>query len=142
VSEQNKEIALRFVKAMSTNDPEGAAATLAPDAITNTKGYSKFAARRPASAVVAAIESFKGLFPNGLGLTIHTVVAEGDKVVIEGDGHAVMADGNPYENQYCFVITLRDGKIVEINEYLCSALAEKVLLPVVEKLGNVEVIGS
>ena len=138
MSEQNKQVALRFIEAMSSNDPEGAAATLAPDGVAVTKGYSRFAGTRKAELVINAIESFKTLFPTGLGLTIDTVLADGDRVVIEAVGHAVTGDGKPYENQYCFVMTLRDGKITRINEYLCSALAEAVLWPLVERLGALQ----
>ena len=138
MSERNKQVALRFVTAMSSNDPEGVAATLAPDGVAVTKGYSKFAGTRKAELVVGAIESFKTLFPAGLGLTVNRVLADGDVVVIEAEGHATTGDGKAYDNQYCFVVTLRDGKIVQINEYLCSAYAEAVLWPLVEKLGALQ----
>ena len=138
MSEQNKQVALRFIQAMSTNDARAAAETLAPDGVAVTKGYSKFAGTRSADLVIAAIESFSSLFPDGLGLTVNTVLADGDRVVVEAEGHAVTGDGKPYANQYCFVVTLRDGKIVQFNEYLCSALAEAQLWPLVEKLGALQ----
>lgn len=138
MSESNKEVALRFIEAMGSNDPETAATTLAPDGVAVTRGYSKFAGTRKAELVVGAIESFKTLFPTGLGLSIQTVLADGDKVVVEAEGHATTGDGKPYENQYCFVVTLEGGKITRINEYLCSAYAEAVLWPLVEKLGVLE----
>jgi len=138
MSEENKQVALRFIEAMSTNDPAGAAATLAPDGAAVTKGFSKFAGTRKAELVIAAIESFKTLFPEGLRLSVNTVLAEGDRVVVEAEGHGVTAEGKPYENQYCFVVTLRDGRIVQFNEYLCSALAEEVLWPLVERMGALQ----
>ena len=138
MSEANKDVALRFIRAMSENDPETAAACMAEDGRAVTKGFGKFAGTRPAPLVIGAIESFKTLFPEGLGLQVQTVLADGDRVVIEAEGNAVTADGNPYCNQYCFVMTLRDEKIVQINEYLCSALAERQLWPLVERLGALQ----
>jgi len=136
MSEANKAVALRFIKAMSENDPGEAAACMASDGRAVTKGYSRFAGTRPAELVIGAIESFKMLFPTGLGLEVQTVLADGDRVVIEAEGNATTADGDPYRNQYCFVITVRDGKVHQINEYLCSALAERVLWPLVERTGT------
>lgn len=138
MSEANKAIALRFLKAMSENDSRAAAEVLAEDGCAVTKGYSKFAGTRPAPLVIGAIESFRTLFPQGLGLEVLTVLADGDRVVVEAEGHAVTGDGNPYANQYCFVMTLRDGRITQINEYLCSALAERQLWPLVERLGALQ----
>ena len=139
MSEQNKAVAVKFIEAMGSNDPEGAAACLAPDGVAVTKGFSKFAGTRPAELVIGAIESFKELMPTGLRLTIQTVVGEGDKVVIEAEGDAVTGDGKPYRNQYCFVATLKDGKITQLNEYLCSQYAEEVLWPLVEKQGALKI---
>jgi ketosteroid isomerase-like protein len=38
-------------------------------------------------------------------------------------------DGQPYNNDYCLIYRLRDGRIVEIREYCDSALTEAVLGP-------------
>lgn len=136
MSEANKAVALRFIEAMSASDPEAAAACMARDGRAVTKGYSRFAGTRPAELVIGAIDSFKMLFPTGLGLVVQSVLADGDRVVIEAEGNATTADGAPYRNQYCFVITVKDGLVHQINEYLCSALAEAVLGPLVERTGT------
>ena len=139
MSEANKQVVLRFIEAMSTNNPELMAETLAPDGKAVTKGYSKFSGERPRNLVVGAVESFKEIFPKGLNLDVKTVMADGDRVVVEAEGNAVTGDGNSYPNQYCFVATLRDGKIVQVNEYLCTALAERELWPLVERLGALKI---
>jgi ketosteroid isomerase-like protein len=54
----------------------------------------------------------------------------GERVVLELDGHAHTPNG-VYANVYCFVMTVRDGKVVRIHEYLDTALAATVLAPVV-----------
>lgn len=139
MSEANKQVALRFIHAMGHNDPVTAAETLADNGCAVTKGYSKFSGTRPKDMVVGAIASFSQLFPDGLGLEIKRVLADGDAVVIEAVGNAVTGDGNAYGNDYCFVITLADGKITQINEYLCTALAERQLWPLVERLGALKI---
>lgn len=139
MSEINKDVTLRFIEAMGSNQPEAARACFADDGVAVTKGYSHFAGTRSADTVAETIESFKALFPTGLRLDIKSVMADGDRVVVEAVGNAVTGDGNDYRNDYCFVATLRDGKIVQFNEYLCSALAERQLWPLVERLGALQI---
>jgi ketosteroid isomerase-like protein len=135
MSETNKAVALRFIAAMGSNDPEGVRACLAADAVATTKGFGKFSGSRDAATVVGAIEIFKDLMPTGLRLSVQSVTGEGDRVVVEATGDAVTGDGKAYRNEYCFVMTFRDGRIARMNEYLCSVHADEVLWPLAEKMG-------
>src|SRR5215468_5224286 len=46
----------------------------------------------------------------------HRFIAEGDHVVVEARGNNTTKAGLPYNNTYCFVIRLTDGKMREITE--------------------------
>jgi ketosteroid isomerase-like protein len=59
----------------------------------------------------------------------HRFFADGDHVVVESVGEMQTKAGAPYNNEYCLIYRLRDGKIVEIREYCDSALCERVLGP-------------
>ena len=59
----------------------------------------------------------------------HRFIADGDHVVVESVGKMQTKAGVPYNNEYCLIYRLKDGKIVEIREYCDSALTEKVLGP-------------
>lgn len=54
-------------------------------------------------------------------------IAEDDWVVVEARGDMVTKSGERYDNDYCLVYRLADGKIVEMREYNDSALCERVL---------------
>ena len=56
-------------------------------------------------------------------------IAEGDYVVVEARGDNVTKSGVRYDNQYCMVWRIENGKIKEIKEYCDSALVERVLGP-------------
>lgn len=56
-------------------------------------------------------------------------VAEGDLVVVECRGSAKTKRGDRYDNAYCYVCRFADGKLVELMEYMDTALAERVLEP-------------
>jgi ketosteroid isomerase-like protein len=56
-------------------------------------------------------------------------IAEGDYVVVETKGDNVTKTGDRYDNEYCMVWRLENGRIKEIKEYCDSALVERVLGP-------------
>ena len=56
-------------------------------------------------------------------------IAEGDIVVVEARGDMETKAGQRYDNDYCLIYRLQDGKIVEIREYQDSTLCERILGP-------------
>jgi ketosteroid isomerase-like protein len=67
------------------------------------------------------------LLAEGRRTVAHRFIADGDHVVVEARGDMMTKAGVRYDNEYCLVYRLADGKIVEIREYLDSALCEEVL---------------
>src|SRR5271169_4009274 len=57
----------------------------------------------------------------------HRFIVDGDHVVVEARGDNVTKTGTRYDNDYCLVFRLKDGKIEEIREYCNSVLTEKAL---------------
>lgn len=135
MSEQNKQVVLRFIEAMGSGDTAAADTCLAPDAYTLAKGFGKFAGVRDRDTIVGTIGAFRKLLPSGMQPDVKTVTAEGNRVVVEFEGNATTCEGKPYNNQYCMVFTLADGRIKYIHEYFCTILADEVLWPLVEKMG-------
>ena len=46
---------------------------------------------------------------------------DGDRVVTEERMTATLAGGRRYDNNYCFIFTLRDELIAEVREYMDAA---------------------
>ena len=59
--------------------------------------------------------------------TAQRIIAEDDYVVVECRGRATMKSGKPYNNEYCFVIRMADGKMRELTEYLDTELVTATL---------------
>jgi hypothetical protein len=57
----------------------------------------------------------------------HRFIADGDLVVVEAKGDNLTRTGVRYDNDYCLVFRLEDGKIKEVREYCDSVLTEKAL---------------
>jgi uncharacterized protein len=57
----------------------------------------------------------------------HRFIADGDHVVVEAKGNNLTKTGVRYDNDYCLVFRLANGKIEEVREYCDSVLTEKAL---------------
>jgi uncharacterized protein len=49
-------------------------------------------------------------------------IAEGDYVVMEANGENATPDGKIYNNKYCWVCRITDGKLHELREYMDTQL--------------------
>jgi ketosteroid isomerase-like protein len=85
--------------------------------------------------MVATASAFKDIVPTGFRPKMKKVVAEGDTVVLEFEGDAVLSSGEPYCNQYVFVFSFENCKIKQLNEYFCTVLADRVMLPLLARKG-------
>ena len=59
-------------------------------------------------------------------MTPVNAVAEGDQVVVEFEGLGRTRDGRPYNNRYCSVFRVANGRITHIREYLDTDLTRSV----------------
>jgi len=136
VSEANKQAALDFLTAMSEADVEAQERLLAPDAFTNTMGFAGVSGRRDRATMIATVAAFRDIVPTGFRPTVEKVVAEGDTVVLEWRGDAVLANGVPYGNEYVFIFTFENGKIKQLNEYFCTVLADRTIGKMLAEMGE------
>jgi uncharacterized protein len=66
---------------------------------------------------------FEGRYRN----TAECFIAEDDRVVVQCRGDVRTRSGQRYDNEYCFIYRLAGGKVVELTEYLDTALVDAVL---------------
>ncbi len=57
----------------------------------------------------------------------HSLSGAGDLVTLEETMSAVLPDGRPYVNDYCFVFEVRDGLIHRVREYMDTARAARTV---------------
>jgi ketosteroid isomerase-like protein len=51
-------------------------------------------------------------------MTVKSTVAEGDKVAVEAASHGQLRNGRVYEQEYHALMTIRNGQIAAVREYL------------------------
>ncbi|QHV95661.1 nuclear transport factor 2 family protein [Spirosoma endbachense] len=54
--------------------------------------------------------------------TARRIIAEGEYVVVEAIGDNMTPDGKLYNNRYCWVCRMGEGKLRAINEYMDTEL--------------------
>jgi ketosteroid isomerase-like protein len=57
------------------------------------------------------------------------ILADGDRVVVQARGRATTKRGDAYNQTYCYLFRVKDGRLVEAVEHCDTALVERVLEP-------------
>ena len=129
-TEQNKEIVRRAVAAIGRGDLEGFMGDAAADVTLSVMG-SAFSPMRGKQKVLKGLRNaLAARLENGgaIAMTIENLIAEGDYVAEQSRGKARTKDGKDYNNTYCRVWHITDGKIRAMQEYLDTELVRKCLL--------------
>lgn len=126
-TEQNKMIVRRAVEALGRGDVAGFLADAA-DGLTFHIMWAAFPPFHGKRKVIKLLENTLVQIERGaIVMTIDNLIVEGDYVVEQARGKAKMKDGRDYNNVYCRVWHIVDGKIQSLNEYMDSELARMLV---------------
>lgn len=125
---ENKRVVLDFYAAGARGDIDACFALLADNVTWTNIGSTKFSGTYTGKQAIAEnlMGPLFGQLKAGISSQIERLTAEGDFVVAQTSGTAETADGTPYNNTYCQVIRICDGQIVEVKEYMDTALIDSV----------------
>jgi uncharacterized protein len=124
-SEANKQAAMTAWQTFRTRDPEKIAAVFTDDAEWLAPAHNATAAAlqgpwhlvgKEQIARMFGTEVWK-LFVADVAAEFRGFYADCDIVVIEQRLRATLANGNAYDNDYCFVLELENGLIRRVREY-------------------------
>jgi ketosteroid isomerase-like protein len=126
---ENKKLMQDIFAAVAAGNRALLLESLADDVTMRVTGQNSWAQtfKGKASLVRDLYGYLSTLLADGRRTIAHRFIADGDHVVVEARGDMMTKAGVRYENEYCLVYRLQDGKIVEITEYCDSALCEAVL---------------
>jgi ketosteroid isomerase-like protein len=96
--------------------------------ITGNSSWSKTFAGKQAvlnDLMKPLFSQFAGKYTN----SAERFIAEDDLVVVECRGQVTTKTGKPYNNSYCYICRLADGKLRELTEYLDTQLVAEALAP-------------
>ena len=126
---ENKQLMEQIFAALSAGDSKPLVENMADDFCWKVSGTTKWS--RAYHGKQAVLSDLLGaLRPRIAGrvrvAALH-IIAEDDFVVVEARGNNTTVEGKPYNNAYCFVFRLAEGKLKEVTEYMDTALVEAVL---------------
>lgn len=119
--EENKNLARQFIGRLTANDVAGALDLLADDAtwwIAGKPDGLPAAGQYSKERIARLLRNMASQLPNGLKMTVKNLIAEDDKVALEAESYGELQNGRVYNQQYHFLLTVRDGRIKVIKEYL------------------------
>lgn len=126
---RNKELLQQVFAALGEGNARPFVDAMADDFRWTISGSTRWSRTYPNKAAVLneLFAVLRVLIADRVRTVAHRFIADGDHVVVEARGRNVTRKGQPYENCYCFVFTLKDGKLVEAIEYMDTELAAAVL---------------
>lgn len=121
-----------YYGALTTGDRDTVASLIADDCVWLPPATADFGAVEGGENVVAELtgDVVKRTFDlsKPFNLEVRSMIVDGDKAVVQQRLTATAkATGSEYDNQYCWVYTCRDGKIVHMEEYADTLLASRAM---------------
>jgi hypothetical protein len=128
---ENKKLVKQVYANAASRSGTTFADSLAPDASWIVTGqYSWSHEFRGRDAILSGLMGhFRSLFEERPRTVAFNFIAESDFVAVEARGDNLTKSGERYDNQYCMIFRIENGKIKQIKEYCDSALVERVLGP-------------
>ena len=125
---ENKQVVLDFYEAGARGDMDACFALLSDEIVWTNIGSTKFSGSFSGKQMLLEqlLGPLFGQLKAGISSEVERLTAEGDIVVAQTSGIAETLDGTPYNNSYCQIMRIADGKILEVKEYFDTALAETV----------------
>jgi uncharacterized protein len=126
---ENKQLMQNIFSELSKGNGKPFLDSLADDISWTVTGSTKWSRTyRGKQAVIAELlgplfAQFADQYTN----TAHRFIAEDDYVVVECRGRVTTKSGTPYNNAYCWVCRVADGKLQELTEYLDTELVTAAL---------------
>ncbi len=124
MSEANKKIVLELLTNLTSGRLQEAFDALAEDATWWVPPMPRPLSKQEFIQMVAQAQK---IHPHGMTLTLKGVTAENDRVAVEAEAEARLANGKHYHNYYHHLFVVRGGKISEAREYLDTKHVAEVL---------------
>ncbi len=128
--EANKQLAAEFFAHFGRKDVKAAMDMMTADGtwwIGGKPALFPICGLKTKAEMTALLDSLVPGTRDGLAITPKGMTAEGDRVAVEAESFGVLGNGRTYNNEYHFLLTIRDGKIAAVKEYLDTMHTADVL---------------
>ncbi len=125
---ENKKIVESFYAAGNRGDFDACFALISDDVTWTNMGSTSLSGtyRGKAELMERLLGPLFGQLKAGISSSIGNLIGEADYVVALTSGTAETTDGRPYNNKYCQIIRIQNGKFIEVTEYFDTELASSI----------------
>jgi uncharacterized protein len=124
---ENKELIRNMFAELSKGNGEAFLDTMADNVRFTIIGTSKFSGtfNGKQEFVNKVLMPLSAQLEGGLTITPNNFIAEGDYVAMQARGDSRTKSGGTYNNSYCQVFRVANGKVQEVTEYLDTELVTR-----------------
>ena len=125
---ENKELVRKMYADLAKGDAEGFLGAMADDVRFRIIGTTRYSGTYEGKKelVEKLFLPIQNALEPGSAMTPVRLIAEGDCVVLEATGKGRTKTGKQYDNVYCQVIRIQNGKVKELVDYLDTELVASV----------------
>jgi len=127
-TEESRQVVQKAIDALNSGDGESFLKAFSEDLEFWMPGSTPVSGRTKGIQEFAdLVEKVAGYLDEAITLKVTNFIACGDWVITESVGHGVTKKAKDYNNTYCHLWQVRDGKIIKFVEYNDTDLIMKVL---------------
>ena len=127
MTEDNKHRTAVFFEAIARGDADAIADTYCDEGRVVTMGNTLISGSRGKDEIRQFAGGVLDAFPEGLTYTILNMTAEDDRVAVEATSEGLHVSGKPYKNHYHFLLTWRDGELLELKEFMDTEVVTDII---------------
>ncbi len=121
---ENKKLIQDMFAELSSGNPEAFLGNMADDVQFTLIGSTKFSGvfNGKQELIDKVLAPLSSQLEGGLTITPENFIADGDTVAMQAKGKSRTKSGKSYDNTYCQVFQIVNGKVQRVTEYLDTEL--------------------
>ncbi len=121
---ENKQFISNMFAELSKGNGDAFLGALADDVRFTIIGTSKYSGtfNGKQEVITKLLAPLAAQVEGGMTITPYNLIADGDFVAMQAHGKALSKNGTRYDNSYCHVFRIANGKVQEVTEYLDTEL--------------------
>jgi ketosteroid isomerase-like protein len=121
---ENKKLIQEMFAELSKGNSQGFLNNLADDVQFTIMGTTKYSVtcNGKQELLSKVLGPLSAQLEGGLTITPDNFIAEGDFVAMQARGKSTTKTGKPYNNTYCQIFRIANGKVQQVTEYLDTEL--------------------
>ncbi|MEZ4743899.1 MAG: ester cyclase [Bdellovibrionota bacterium] len=127
--ETNKEIVKSFFLNVTNGDIDAAFKLVDDNVSWWVPGTLPFSGTKTKSEYLVVVSQITKGFPTGFKMEVVSAIAEGDSVAAEVISHGTHVNGKKYNNQYHFLIKVKNSKMIDVKEYMDTLHLHDLITP-------------